>query len=289
MFVKFVVILSLSINNLRMDNYKILRYNHSSEIIKDNINEFWLCRMQNGSARVLFENEIHKVASDTVFVVQEGASFRVASSSRNMQLEVLVFNEQLMNVVYSLLGAEADFGSLETIFWANKELDEPFGKIMSMDYESLQTIIQQQPLVARHKMVVASLVHLLLALYNAADDTAKPLQYDNSKRPRMLLNHFFELVSENIMMGHKSVSFYAKKLCISERYLSKLCKAETGQTPKDLINQSLIGEIKNALLTSEMTHQQISDRFGFPDQSAFGQFFKRQEGISPSEFRRKYK
>lgn len=281
--------MSLSINNLRMDNYKILRYNHSSEIIKDNINEFWLCRMQNGSARVLFENEKHKVANDTVFAVQEGASFRVASSSRNMQLEVLVFNEQLMNVVYSLLGAEADFGSLETIFWANKELDEPFGKIMSMDYESLLTIIQQQPLVARHKMVVASLVHLLLALYNAADDATKPQQYDNSKRPRMLLNHFFELVSENIMMGHKSVSFYAKKLCISERYLSKLCKDETGQTPKDLINQSLIGEIKNALLTSELTHQQIADRFGFPDQSAFGQFFKRQEGISPSEYRRKYK
>jgi AraC-like DNA-binding protein len=91
------------------------------------------------------------------------------------------------------------------------------------------------------------------------------------------------------MMGQRDVSFYAKKLCISERYLSKLCKAETGKTPKILINQSLIGEIKNALLTTEMSHQQIADRFGFPDQSAFGQFFKRQEGISPSEFRKKYK
>ena len=272
-----------------MNNYTVFHYNHTSEIIKDNINEFWLCRLQNGSMRVIFENVKHKVASDTVFVVQEGASFRVASSSRNMQLEVLVFSEQLMNVVYSLLGAEADFGSLETVFWTDKDLDEPFGKIMSMDYESLLAVIQQQSLIARHKMVIASLVHLLITLYNTAGDADKPLQYDNSKRPRMLLNHFFELVSENIMMGQRCVSFYAKKLCISERYLSKLCKAETGQTPKDLINQSLIGEIKNALLTSEMTHQQISDRFGFPDQSAFGQFFKRQEGISPSEFRQKYK
>ena len=94
-----------------MNNYTVFHYNHTSEIIKDNINEFWLCRLQNGSMRVIFENVKHKVTSDTVFVVQEGASFRVSSSSRNMQLEVLVFSEQLMNVVYSLLGAEADFGS----------------------------------------------------------------------------------------------------------------------------------------------------------------------------------
>ncbi|MBR3947358.1 MAG: AraC family transcriptional regulator, partial [Bacteroidales bacterium] len=66
-------------------------------------------------------------------------------------------------------------------------------------------------------------------------------------------------------------------------------KKETGKTPKDFINETIIGEIKNALLTTEMSHQQIADRFGFPDQSAFGQFFKRQEGISPSEFRKMYK
>ncbi|MBO7492628.1 MAG: AraC family transcriptional regulator [Bacteroidales bacterium] len=66
-------------------------------------------------------------------------------------------------------------------------------------------------------------------------------------------------------------------------------RRETGKTPKEFIHQFLIGQIKNALLTTEMTHQQIADQFGFPDQSAFGQFFKRQEGMSPSEFRKRYR
>lgn len=272
-----------------MNNCDIFNYNHSSEIVKTDLYESWICRIEKGKAKVVFEHTEYKVATDTIFFVQEGASFKVLSSSRDMQMEVLVFKEALMNVVYSLCGAEADFGELETVFWTDKNIDEQYGRIMAMDYELLKVAVQNTNLIARNKMIMTSLVHLLITLYNAAGVSTETKQGDNSKRSRMLLNHFFELVSENVMMGQRDVSFYAKKLCISERYLSKLCKAETGKTPKILINQSLIGEIKNALLTTEMSHQQIADRFGFPDQSAFGQFFKRQEGISPSEFRKKYK
>lgn len=272
-----------------MNNCAIFNYNHSSEIVKTDLHESWICHIEKGKAKVVFEQTEYKLATDTIFFVQKGASFKVLSSSRDMQMEVLVFKEALMNVVYSLCGAEADFGELETVFWTDKNIDEQYGRIMAMDYELLKVAVQNTNLIARNKMIMTGLVHLLITLYNAAGVSSETKQGNNSKRSRMLLNHFFELVGENVMMGQRDVSFYAKKLCISERYLSKLCKAETGKTPKILINQSLIREIKNALLTSEMTHQQIADRFGFPDQSAFGQFFKRQEGISPSEFRKKYK
>ena len=270
-------------------NYKVHLYKHSDNIVKTQLNEFWLCRMLKGKAEILFEHEEHKVLTDTVFVVPEGAQFKVVFSSRDMQLEVLVFDESLMNVVYAMLGAEADFGTLGIVFWSNKTLDKPFRRMLTADYELFCIAIEQSNLVARNKMITASLVHLLLALYNASDRPENTTQSDNSKRSRQLLNHFFELVGENILSGQRNIPFYAEKLCVSERYLFKVCKKETGKTPKDLINEFLVGQIKNALLTTEMTHQQIADQFGFPDQSAFGQFFKRQEGMSPSEFRQRYR
>lgn len=270
-------------------NYAIHQYNHSDEIVKTQLNEFWLCRVLKGHAKVLFEQEERKMLADTIFVVQEGAQFKMVSFSRDMRMEVLVFDEPLMNVVYALLGAKADFGSLEMAFWSDKTIDEPFNRMLAADYGLLRVAAEQPNLVARNKMITALLVHLLLTLYNASDRPENTTQNDNSKRSRQLLNHFFELVGENILSGQRNIPFYAEKLCVSERYLFKVCKKETGKTPKDLINEFLVGQIKNTLLTTEMTHQQIADQFGFPDQSAFGQFFKRQEGMSPSEFRQRYR
>ena len=270
-------------------NYIVQQYDHATAIVKTELSKFWLCHVQHGTITVSFEQEKHKLLADTVFVVPEGIQFKVVSSSRNMRMEVLVFDEPLMNVVYALLGAEADFGSLEMAFWSDKTIDEPFNRMLAADYDLLRVAIEQPKLVARNKMITASLVHLLLTLYNASDRPENTTQSDNSKRSRQLLNHFFELVGENILSGQRNIPFYAERLCVSERYLFKVCKKETGKTPKDLINEFLVGQIKNALLTTEMTHQQIADQFGFPDQSAFGQFFKRQEGMSPSEFRQRYR
>lgn len=224
-----------------------------------------------------------------MFAVHEGAAFRVQSSTRNMVVEVMAFDESLMNVVYALLGAEADIGTLETAFWNDTTLDEPFGRMFAADYELLRMAVGQSDLIARHKMITASLVHLLLTIFNAVGEATTSSSGDNGKRSRQLLNHFFELVGENTLLGQRSIAFYAEKLCISERYLFKICKKETGKTPKILVNEYIIGQIKNALLTSEMTLQQVADRFNFPDQSAFGKFFKRQEGMSPSELRKRYR
>ena len=270
-------------------NITIQQYRHEIELVKSNLNEFWLCHVLKGNLRVLFEQKMYKLNAGAVFAVQEGAMFRVQSSSQNMIVEVMVFGESLMNVVYALIGAEADIGTMETAFWSDKTLDEPFGRMFATDYDLLRETVGQPDLIARHKMITASLVHLLLSIFNAVGEASTSLPGDNTKRSRMLLNHFFELVSENAMSGERHIPFYANKLCVSERYLFKVCKKETGKTPKDLINEFLIGQIKNALLTTEMTHQQIADQFGFPDQSSFGQFFKRMEGMSPSEFRCKYR
>ena len=96
-------------------------------------------------------------------------------------------------------------------------------------------------------------------------------------------------MGSGVLSGERNIQFYTNKLCVTERYLYKICKKETDQSPKEIVDSFLVSTIKNALLTTEMSLQQIADQYRFPDPSAFSQYFKRHEGLSPSDFRQKYR
>lgn len=259
-------------------------------LVKININETWLCRVVRGGATLQFDLKQQRVTSKTIFIVPEGVHFKVLSATSHLEMEVLVFDESLMNVVYALLGAEADFGSLEQDFWSNRALGDPFGRLMEMDYEALTIALREPFLRVRNKMITSSLTHLLLTIYNSTNSKLLTLNSKfSSHRPRLILNRFFELVSSGVLTGERNIRFYAEKLCVTERYLYKICKKETDQSPKEIVDSFLVSTIKSALLTTEMSLQQIADQYRFPDPSAFSQYFKRHEGLTPSNFRQKYR
>lgn len=99
-----------------------------------------------------------------------------------------------------------------------------------------------------------------------------------------ILERFIDLVRGNYRQ-HRRVSFYADKLCITPKYLSKVVKQSSGQSAVEWIDSYVILEAKNLLKSSYMTIQQISVELNFPNQSFFGKYFKRMTGLSPKEFR----
>ncbi|MCM1223085.1 MAG: helix-turn-helix domain-containing protein [Lachnospiraceae bacterium] len=83
---------------------------------------------------------------------------------------------------------------------------------------------------------------------------------------------------------HRAVSFYADKLCISQKYLSHVIKEATGRSATDWIGEYVVMEAKNLLRFSNKNVQQVAYSLNFPTQSSFGKYFKHVTGISPSEF-----
>ena len=99
-----------------------------------------------------------------------------------------------------------------------------------------------------------------------------------------LVEKFIELVEEHYRQ-ERLIGFYADKLCITPKYLSKLVKEHTGRSAGEWIENHVILDARAMLQSSDMTIQQIATSLNFPNQSFFGKYFKRATGISPKHYR----
>lgn len=93
------------------------------------------------------------------------------------------------------------------------------------------------------------------------------------------------LLSENYR-EHRNVEFYAEKMHISSKHLSRVIRNYTGKSVHQWIDEFVALEIKNLLKYSNMSIQQISYELNFPNPSFMGQYFKRITGMTPGEYKR---
>lgn len=89
--------------------------------------------------------------------------------------------------------------------------------------------------------------------------------------------------------GIPSIEQIAKKMLVSQRYLSDTLKKETGKTTTEHLHLHLIDEAKNILLQPNKSISEVAYELGFEYPPYFSRFFKKKEGISPTQYREKYK
>ena len=89
--------------------------------------------------------------------------------------------------------------------------------------------------------------------------------------------------------GIPSIEQIADKLLVSQRYLSDTLKKETGKTTTEHLHLHLIDEAKNILLQPNKSISEVAYELGFEYPPYFSRLFKKKAGISPSDYREKYK
>lgn len=108
----------------------------------------------------------------------------------------------------------------------------------------------------------------------------KPVQ----SRAEEYFKRFTALLGEHYI-HERSVGFYARQLCITPKYLTTIIKQVSGKSASDWIDGYVILEAKTLLKYSHMSIQEIAYYLNFPNQSFFGSYFKRNTGMSPSQYK----
>lgn len=132
-------------------------------------------------------------------------------------------------------------------------------------------------------LISAGLYHVLSVWFKSLTQN-QPQNHAPSSRSRVIYENFLKLVTE-YHTQYRNVGFYADKLSLTPKYLSKLVKNESGRSAPEWIDAYVILEAKNLLKHSNIAIKEIVYKLNFPNQSVFYKFFKIRTGMTPSEYR----
>lgn len=134
------------------------------------------------------------------------------------------------------------------------------------------------------RSLVASMLCVVAGVWSERLEEVRNTTSQTTSRSRMIFDQFIKLVSE-YHTKYRNVGFYADKLCLTPKYLSKLIKTASGRSAPEWIDAYVILEAKNLLKYSDITIKEIVYRLNFPNQSVFYKFFKARTGMTPTEYR----
>ena len=129
--------------------------------------------------------------------------------------------------------------------------------------------------------------HLLHAIVaNALQLDKQQKQSEAQSQParlQALFQEFRHLVAQHATQ-HRTVNFYAQALHITPHYLSAVIKKASNQSVMQWVHRALVQEAKLLLQANELMLFEIAYRLNFPSASAFTKFFKRETGITPTQY-----
>ena len=159
---------------------------------------------------------------------------------------------------------------------------------IAVDYLNLARKIIHSHLTHRKEVIgslISSLAYTVADVWQGNISSAEMTENTTNDRLSALFDRFIALVSESCTQ-ERNVGFYAEKLCLTPKYLSKLIKQASGRSAPDWIDAFVILEAKNLLKYSNISIKEIVFRLNFPNQSVFYKFFKTHTGMTPSEYRK---
>lgn len=112
-------------------------------------------------------------------------------------------------------------------------------------------------------------------------------QIDSYEKGSLDLLRDFNLLVETHFKQKHTVTEYAELLHKSPKTLANIFSKTYQKTPLQYIQDRLVLEARRLLGYTDRPIKEIAYELGFEDIQSFSRFFKKKEGISPSEFKEK--
>ncbi len=149
----------------------------------------------------------------------------------------------------------------------------------------------EREMMAEHHLFTDDLVPTLIAatLYKVGEAINRQLKNSPTmglpkNRAEAYFQSFIHLLGQHYLQ-ERTVSYYADMLNITPKYLTTLIKRVSNRSVSEWIDYYVIVEAKTLLKFSDKSIMEISEQLNFANQSFFGSYFRRNTGMSPTQYR----
>lgn len=243
-----------------------------------------LCR--RGEADVEVDMRVWHLQRGSAFMFFPNDVASISGASEDFATELLIYDRAMLR--------EASLQLEQTVYEGLRRDRLRGGERVVTDiveglFRLLRIYFRQEDCQCTDQLVLYQLKAFFLGYYDWLNRHRECLvQPSGSPRVSELFNQFMQLLEEDYRVSQR-VDYYARKLNIGAKYLTSIVKAVNGLTPKAMIDHYVTMQIKLRLRTSDVSVKELAWEFHFADASFFGRYFRQRTGMTPQEFRRKYR
>lgn len=269
------------IDNLEEKSYEYIEQQDKSFPIQLDMNVCFLCT--SGQIDLEIDLNMYTLHEGDAAMILTGSFLRVIRIKDSARIAFIAINSDFLKYV----------GNVKTVI-------EHVNKVKRMPVSHMEPDMMEENLMIYNEIkkklsnpdyrfkeeVAKSYIQIMLCnffdcfvLKNETTEEQAP-----KSRKEELFKNFIKLVKDNYL-NHRSITFYADKLCVSPKYLSSVVHKVSEKYATDWINQYVILEAKSMLRMEDTNIKDVSNHLNFANQSFFAKFFKKHTGYTPKEYK----
>jgi len=238
--------------------------------------------MKKGKGELIIDSVKMQLSDNMVYCLSPGQIYHI-KAEENPEGVVIAFASSFPGLENSIA---------ETIFNRRLFTNIGSGTIIKIDEEINDELSFALTYLSREYLsgttlkmeVIRQYLKIILIILSKKVQPQKPKEYNSTKS--QIVSRFFILVQKNFITK-KQVTEYASLLAVSPNYLNNLVKRVSGFPASYHIQQSIIREAKRQAVYSDCNMKEIAFALGFEEITHFCKFFKKMEGVTFSQYRKK--
>lgn len=234
----------------------------------------------SGQRRYLMKHTVFDVEPGNLLIIPKLHLHRATSATQTgYDRYVLYFSDRQASKLANLIG---NVTLNEMITGGCITLPGFVAKQIQKDMEEIRQELQSPTGIT--EAIVTHLFHGIMLNALRYGSKKEHLVGESADKVQMIAKYISEHYSEDITLTMAANMAYLEKT-----YFSKRFKHITGFGFQEYLLQTRILAAEKLLLETQLSVSKISENCGFSCSNYFGDVFRRYKGISPSEYRKKYR